>query len=287
MGASVAYVTFADPDGVDDEKEIALAAWAEVGIAGQIVRWDDPEVDWAAFDAVVVRSPWDYIDRRAEFLGWVRRVDSVTRLLNPAAVLERNTDKTYLRDLKAPAIATYWVAPGEAVDFPVLDEYVVKPSVSSGARDTIRTRDRKEAEAHAARLAAEGRTAMIQPYLDMVEAEGETSLLYFGGRFSHAVRRPPMLAGEVTAPDEENGRGELRTPELGQHLPRTPEPDQFALAERVLAEFPELLYARVDLVRLSDGTPVLIELELTEPYLFLRWAPDAAANLARALAEAI
>ncbi|WP_433253848.1 ATP-grasp domain-containing protein [Streptosporangium sp. CA-135522] len=277
MGVSVAYVTYADPEGFDDEKEIALAAWAEAGITGHIVRWDDPEADWAAFDAVVVRTPWDYIDRRQEFLDWARRVESVTRLFNPVAVLERNTDKTYLRDLKALAIPTYWVAPGEAADFPVLDEYVVKPTVSSGARDTIRTRDRAEAQAHAVRLAAEGRTAMIQPYLDMVEAEGETSLLYFGGRFSHAIRRIPMLTDNPLVLDRDNDRGELRDPE----------PDQLALAERVLAELPGTLYARVDLVRLPDGSPVLIEVELTEPYLFLRYAPDAAANLARALAEAI
>ncbi|WP_371780072.1 ATP-grasp domain-containing protein [Streptosporangium subroseum] len=275
MGVSAAYVTFADEEGADDEKEIVLEAWADAGITGRIVRWDDPAVDWAAFDVVVVRTPWDYVLRRAEFVSWAYRVESVTRLLNPAAVLERNTDKTYLRDLRTPTIPTYWVAPGEAVDFPVLDEYVVKPAISAGARGAIRTGDRKKAEAHVAQLVAGGQTAMIQPYLDMVEAEGETSLLYFGGRFSHAVRRGPMLAANVTGLDGENVHAELRAPE----------PDQLALAERVLGEFPDVLYARVDLVRLADGAPVLIELELTEPYLFLRHAPEGAANLARALAE--
>ncbi|MBB2912309.1 glutathione synthase/RimK-type ligase-like ATP-grasp enzyme [Streptosporangium becharense] len=277
MAISAAYVTAADPKGFDDEKELAVAAWAEAGITGHITRWDDPAVDWAAFDAVVVRTPWDYVTRRAEFLTWAREVEAVTRLLNPAGVLERNTDKTYLRDLPVPSIPTFWVAPGEAADVPSLDEYVVKPSVSAGARDTIRTADRDEALAHAARLAAEGRTAMVQPYLDMVEIEGETSLIYFGGRFSHAVRRHPMLAGAAAAPDWENGRGTLRTPDA----------DQVALAERALAEFPGVLYARVDLVRLADGSPALIELELTEPYLFLRYAPGAATALARALAEAL
>ncbi|MFC7644269.1 RimK family alpha-L-glutamate ligase [Streptosporangium lutulentum] len=165
-------MTFADADGSDDEKEIALAAWGEVGITGRAVRWDDPAVDWAAFDVVVVRTPWDYVYRRAEFVSWAHRVESVTRMLNPAAVLERNTDKTYLRDLEAPTIPTSWVAPGEPVEFPILDEYVVKPAISAGARGTIRTGDRKKAEAHVAQLVAEGQTAMIQPYLDMVEAEG-------------------------------------------------------------------------------------------------------------------
>ncbi|WP_449063536.1 hypothetical protein [Planomonospora algeriensis] len=119
---------------------------------------------------------------------------------------------------------------------------------------------------------------MVQPYLDMVEAEGETSLLYFGGRFSHAVRRNPMLAGGSAAPDADNARAEPRTPEL----------DQLALAERVLAEAagsPGVLYARVDLVRLPGGDPALIEVELAEPYLFLRYAPDGAADLARAVLE--
>ncbi|WP_344865704.1 hypothetical protein [Planomonospora alba] len=272
---SVAYVTYADPEGLDDEKETALAAWAEAGISGRAVRWDDPEADWSAFDLVVVRSAWDYVDRREEFLAWARRVESVTRLANPAAVLERNTDKTYLRDLPVPIIPTRWVAPGESADLPDLAEYVVKPAVSAGARDTIRTADRDKAREHAARLAAGGRTAMVQPYLDMVETEGETSLLYFGGRFSHAVRRNPMLAGGSAAPDADNARADLRTPA----------PDQLALAERVLAGFPGLLYARVDLVRLADGAPALIEVELTEPYLFLRYAPGAAENLARAVLE--
>ncbi|GIH91824.1 RimK family alpha-L-glutamate ligase [Planobispora siamensis] len=277
MSVSAAYVTYEDPDGFDDEKEIALAAWAEAGIDGRIVRWDDPGVDWSAFDIVVVRSAWDYVARRTEFLDWARRVESVTRLANPAAVLERNTDKTYLWDLTVPIIPTSWVEPGQAVDLPDLGEYVVKPAISAGARDTIRTADRGKAEAHAARLAAEGRTAMIQPYLDMVETEGETSLLYFGGRLSHVVRRNPMLAGGSAAPDADNARAQLRTAD----------PDQVALAERVLAEFPGVLYARVDLVRLPDGSAAVIEVELTEPYFFLRYAPDAAANLARAVAEAV
>ncbi|MEU4831874.1 hypothetical protein [Streptosporangium sp. NPDC023615] len=276
MGYSAAYVTWADPEKVDDEKEITVAAWAGVGITGRIERWDDPGADWAAYDAVVVRTPWDYVDRRAEFLAWARRVESVTRLLNPADVLERNTDKTYLRELDAPIIPTYWGVPGEAADFPDLGEYVVKPSISVGARDTIRTADRAEAEAHVARLTGAGRTAMIQPYLDMVETEGETSLLYFGGRFSHAVRRNAMLGGEASEP----GQG---SDDHGRF--RDPEPDQIALAERVLAGYPTLLYARVDLVRLADGGPALIELELTEPYLFLRYAPGAVDTFARALAR--
>ncbi|WP_066948667.1 ATP-grasp domain-containing protein [Microtetraspora fusca] len=266
----VAYVTFADPLGHDDERETALAAWLGEGVQGTPVRWDDPEADWASFDAAVVRSAWDYIERRDEFVAWAHRVGGLTRLLNPASVLEWNTDKTYLRDLGVPTVPTHWSHEG----IPKWEEYVVKPAISAGARDTIRTADRAVAEAHAARLAAEGRTVMVQPYLESVEHEGELSLLYFGGEFSHAVRRHPMLAGGGEELDL-NNRATLRDPDV----------DQFELAELVLSKVSEpLLYARVDLVRMPDGEPVLIELELTEPYLFLRYELDAPGLFARALA---
>jgi hypothetical protein len=267
---SCAYVTFADPDGHDDEREPVLAAWREAGIDGRAVRWDDPGTDWSAFDAAVVRSVWDYVDRRPEFLSWARRAERVTRLLNPAAVLESNTDKTYLRGLGVPIVPTHW----SSRDLPEHEEYVVKPAISASARDTIRTTDRAEAAAHAAALEAAGRTPMVQPYLDMVETEGETSLLYFNRRFSHAVRRSPMLVPGVTGVD--NVRAQLRTPA----------PDQVELAEKVLAAIPQpLLYARIDLVRLPGGEPALIELELTEPYFYLRQAPGSAARFAAALRE--
>ncbi|GAA4047953.1 ATP-grasp domain-containing protein [Nonomuraea soli] len=263
-----AYATY---DGPDDDRELTLEAWSEAGIDGRVVRWDDPEADWSVFDAVVVRSTWDYVERRAEFLAWTRRVGEVSRLLNPAEVIERNTDKTYLRDLGVATVPTHW----SSHDLPDWPEYVVKPAISAGAKDTIRTGDRAVAAAHAARLEAAGRTAMVQPYLDMVEAEGETSLLYFNRRLSHAVRRTPMLAAGTTSAD--NARAELRDPA----------PDQVELAEKVLAAIPQaLLYARVDLVRLSDGSPAVIELELTEPYLYLRY-DNAAKNFAAALRELV
>ncbi|MEV2265341.1 ATP-grasp domain-containing protein [Nonomuraea africana] len=243
-----AYVTFDDRDDHDDERELVLGAWRAAGIEGKAVSWDDPEIDWSVFDAAVIRSVWDYVGRRTEFVGWAHRAASVTKLLNPAAVIESNTDKTYLRELGVPIVPTHW----SSSDLPRWDEYVVKPAISAGARDTIRTIDRAAAEAHAARLESEGRTPMVQPYLDMVETEGETSLLYFNRTFSHAVRRNAMLAPGQTLAD--NARAELRTPA----------PDQFELAEKVLAEIGgDLLYARVDLVRLADGSPALIELELT------------------------
>ncbi|MEV8097566.1 hypothetical protein [Kitasatospora sp. NPDC085879] len=271
---AVAYVT--SKDAPDQEVDAALAAFAAQGLAAEPVVWDDPAADWRRYDAAVVRSTWDYTGRRAEFLAWARRAAELTRLCNPVPVLERNTDKTYLRDLAGagvPVVPTAWVAPGGRLTEGTAPwpELVVKPTVSSGARDTVRTADRAAAAAHADRLTAAGRTAMVQPYLPAVDGEGETSLVFLGGEFSHAVRRGPMLSG----PD---GRFADEA--------RQPDADQLAVAERVLAAVPEraeLLYARVDLVRGPDGTPLLIELELTEPRLFLQYDAGAAARLAAAV----
>ncbi|WP_043911042.1 ATP-grasp domain-containing protein [Kitasatospora griseola] len=267
-GPRVAYATCR---GIEDVEMLpVLAAFARAGVRAEAVLWDDPAVDWSGFDLVLIRSVWDYIVQRDAFLAWARRTAALTRVANPVPVLEQNTDKTYLRDLAeagVPIVPTVWVAPGEELSGADWPELVVKPTVSSGARDTVRTTDRAEALAQVAALTAAGRTAMVQPYLPMVEDEGETSLLYLGGGFSHAVRRGPMLGGGFA------------------DVAREPADDQLALAEQVLAAVPEraeLLYARVDLVRLPDGSPVLIELELTEPRLFLDLRPDGPEALAAA-----
>ncbi|MEV6207080.1 hypothetical protein [Kitasatospora sp. NPDC051914] len=271
---AVAYVT--SREAPDMEAEVALAAFAGQGLAAERVVWDDPAAEWSRYDVAVVRSTWDYIGRRAEFLDWARRTAELTRLCNPVPVLERNTDKTYLRELAGagvPVVPTAWVAPGGRLDGGTAPwpELVVKPTVSSGARDTVRTTDRAAAAAHAESLTAAGRTAMVQPYLPAVDGEGETSLVFLGGGFSHAVRRGPMLSGPAGRFADEA---------------REPDADQLAVAEQVLAAVPErseLLYARVDLVRDEDGAPLLIELELTEPRLFLQYDPQAPARLAAAV----
>ncbi|MFG2818393.1 RimK family alpha-L-glutamate ligase [Kitasatospora sp. NPDC048365] len=277
----VAYVT----SGLIEDPELSavLAAFERLGVPAEAVDWRDGSVDWGRFALVVVRSPWDYILDRPAFLAWAEKVAAVTRLANPVPVLERNTDKTYLRALAeagVPVVPTAWAAPGDEIGggagegFAPWPELVVKPTVSSGARDTVRTTDRAEALAHVRTLTAAGRTAMVQPYLPMVEREGETSLLFLGGRFSHAIRRRPMLSGEVGFED----------------AVREPDADQLAVAEQVLAAVPEraeLLYARVDLVRTEDGSPVLIELELTEPRLFLTHLPDGPERLVRAVQAAL
>jgi glutathione synthase/RimK-type ligase-like ATP-grasp enzyme len=259
---------------VDPDLPIAAPALREAGLAVDLVRWDDPTVDWAAYDLVVVRSCWDYAWRREEFLAWA---ETVPRLRNDAAVLRWNSDKTYLRDLERlglPVVSTVW-DPTTAGELPEADEWVVKPSVSAGSRDTARWSSAEDALAHAGQLIAAGRTAMAQPYLDSVDDAGETAMLFLGGRFSHAVRKGPLLGRGEGVRQDRDSRGDLR--------PVTATPAQRDAAQAVFDAVPGLvpgappvLYARIDLVGDESGRPVLLELELTEPSLFLPQAPPTA-----------
>lgn len=250
--------------------------------------WDDPEVDWDAFDLVVVRSCWDYHARLDEFLAWARRVP---RLVNPAPVLAWNTDKRYLAELAGeaglPVIPTRYVAPGETFEVPVEAgaEYVLKPTVSAGSRDTGRFRageDDVEAAVLLGRLHAEGRIAMAQPYVGSVDVRGETALLFAGGELSHAVGKGRIL-----------DRGTVSTEGVGASPsiePREPTQDERALGEAVVgwvsARFGPLAYARVDVVEDDRGTPVVLEVEVTEPSLFLAEVPAAVPAFAAAFQEA-
>ncbi|MBM2615390.1 hypothetical protein JIG36_07410 [Actinoplanes sp. LDG1-06] len=257
------------------------------GIEVDAVRWDDPAADWPSYDLAVIRTPWDYVPRHTEFMAWARRVP---RLLNPADILEWNTDKRYLGELARaglPVTPTGFVAPGATWTPPAEGEWVVKPTVSAGSQDTGRYQLPAQtalAEAHVARLTGAGRTAMIQPYLPAVAELGETALIFLPDEtgdlsYSHAIRKGPMLRGP--------GEG-ARDPGDEQIDPRTPTDAERRVADQVLTAVPggtkRLLYARVDLIPGPDGEPLLVELELAEPSLFLSSSPAATTRLADAIA---
>jgi hypothetical protein len=283
----VALVTCAELPDLEPDDRLVIEPLAARGVRAEPAVWDDARVDWAAYDLVVLRSPWDYVSRRNAFVEWARRVP---RLANPADIVAWNTEKTYLEMLAAsrvPVVPTVWVRPGDSWDGSALrGEYVVKPAISAGSRDTGRydLADAAHADlasAHVARLQAAGRLVMVQPYLGAVDTEGETGLLFIGGRFSHAIRKGPMLAG----PDVPGAEGLYRAERI---TARQPSPAQVEVAEKVLAAVPggaeRLLYARVDLISGPDGSPLLVELELTEPSLFLDRSAGAAERLADAIA---
>ncbi len=268
---------------MDEDLPLLLDAATQRGIDAEIANWDDPAVDWSAYDSVIVRSCWDYINRHDEFLAWTA---SVPNLHNSHDVISWNTDKIYLRQLEAagvPIIETRWdIAPGD--DIGEHDEWVVKPTVSAGSKDTARWTSRDDVYAHSAELVAAGRTSMTQPYIASVDDEGETAMLFFGGTFSHAIRKGAILAKGEGVRQDRDGRGEnpmAREPSDAQHALAA---QALAATDQILGRSGGLMYARVDLVTAADGSPLVIELELTEPSLFLPWSNGGAERLVDAIA---
>lgn len=271
----VALATCAARPTLDDDGPALLAALDAVGVDAEPVVWDAPAADWASYDLVVVRSTWDYTLRREEFLRWAR---AVPRLANPAAVLAWNTDKRYLAELASagvPVVPTTFVAPGERYAVPA-HEHVVKPAVSASARDTVRYVAGADSTAHVAALLAAGRTVMVQPYQSAVDEAGETAVVLLEGVLSHAARKAPVLVPGLADPD------------AVAITPAEATSAELEVARAALAAVPwdvPLLYARVDLVPGADGSPVLMEFELTEPSLFLDSSAGAPDRLAQAVAR--
>ena len=282
--AQIGLATAAALPDLDDDGPILLEALTAAGASARPAIWTDDAVDWSAFDRVLVRSTWDYATQRDRFLRWAARVDGVSRLANSLAVLRWNTDKHYLAELRDRGVAivpTTFVNPGESCELPAAGDVVVKPVISAGSRDTARygVDARDAAVAHIERLHADGRAAMVQPYIAAVDDVGEAALMFFGGQYSHGIRKGPILNGTITVAHGLFVEEEIST--------REPSADERAAAEAVLAALPfdpaALVYARVDLVPGADGEPLLLELELCEPSLFLQHGADAAPRLARAL----
>jgi glutathione synthase/RimK-type ligase-like ATP-grasp enzyme len=282
----IALVTAAAAAGLDSDLEPLRRAFVDRKVSVEVADWDDASVDWGRFDAVLLRSTWDYVDRFDEFVVWLDRIESQTRVVNGRRAIDWNIDKHYLAELAAvfvPIVPTTFVEVGDTAAGLDAERavWVVKPTIgasSSGAKRCTRA----EVDTHIAELHALGRAAMVQPYLDMIDAESETSLIFIndgaGLRYDHAFSKAAILKAVKVEP---NGRLVVKE-EIG---PREATDEQIELAERVLASSPvhavgPLAYARVDVVPTSAG-PVLMELELIEPSLYFS-VSDGSADRAAA-----
>lgn len=274
MPARIALVSTRDLDVPDTDEQLLLPVLPEAEIA----FWDEPDTNWASYDLVVLRSTWNYTAHLDTFLAWATRVSQVTQLHNPVEIIEWNTDKRYLADLAArgiPTVPTVFASPGEQVSpDAVAGHVVVKPSVGAGSKGArLFHHDPDMALAHARDLQSAGSTAMVQPYIDGVDELGETALIFVGGEFSHAARKAAILSRDMSW-----STGLYADEKVA---PTTATAAELELAHRILEELPGLAYARVDLLPTPDG-PVVLELELTEPSLFLALDPDAPARAATA-----
>lgn len=264
----------------DPESHLLVDALQDLGLSAVVRPWGD-EFEWREAPLVVVRTPWDYFDARERFLQWARDVAGVTSLVNPVEVLDWNSHKGYLRELGGagvPAIETTVVPRGASAEQQYdamrahTGEVVVKPAVGGGAVGALRTRPSDTgARAHLSMLVESG-DALVQPLAPAVTTHGEVSLIYFGGEFSHAVRKIPA-DGDYRVQAEYGGRVE----------PHEPSEAELAVATAALAHAPRpTSYGRVDLVAV-DGQPAVMELEVIEPQLFLDRHPAAPRRFAQQL----
>ena len=279
----VALVTceaFAD---LYEDDHLLVAALADIGIGSLPAVWSDASIDWTSFDALIMRSPWDYFERASAFRAWLdARISERVLMCNSREILDWNFDKRYLQDLDRAGVAlvpTICIAEKEKVDIGALarargwDEIVVKPTIAGGGYRILRVHV-EEIDRHAAEIAKtlEDRGVLVQPFLPEIQSNGELSLLFFDGVFSHAVCKRPK-AGDYRVQFQFGGTNE--NVQVSENL--------IEQARNCIAHAPASpVYARVDGV-VKDGRFLLMELEIFEPLMFLSAHPEAPARFARAI----
>ena len=279
----VALVTCVAYPNLFKDDLLLAGALEQLGISAIPAVWSDAAVDWEAFAALVIRTPWDYFERAAEFRAWLdTRIASGVLMCNAGDILDWNYDKRYLLDLQAAGVAlvpTISIRRGEQADVEALarargwNEIVVKPTISGGAYRTYRFHI-DDAATYTKEIddTLADRGVLVQPFLSEILSDGELSLLFFDGVFSHAVRKRPR-PGDYRVQFQFGGTTE--SVEV--------EPALVAQARACVLAAPSLpVYARVDGV-VKDGRFLLMELEVFEPLMFLASHPEAPARFARAV----
>lgn len=260
----------------DVDEELLLDALRAAGVDAQMSPWHESSA-WKRPAPTVIRSTWDYIHRLHSFAEWIVQISVVAPLWNPAQIIFDNLHKRYLLDLAergVPVTPTTVLDRGCEVNLATLcaargwNDIVIKPAVGAGSFETYRVRGPTEEAAGVLRRLLDERDVLVQPFLRSVEGHGERALVWIDGEFTHAVRKSPRFAGN----DEQ----------VSEAMP-------ISAAERRVGEAAlapiarDLLYARVDVAPGEDGTPVVMELELVEPSLFLKQSPMALERLVKGI----
>ncbi|MCC6409855.1 MAG: hypothetical protein IT453_22065 [Planctomycetes bacterium] len=288
----------------DTDEAPLLAALAARGIDATLGAWHDERVGWEEPGATVIRSTWNYIHHLDAFLDWAARASTAGPFWNPLSIVRWNIHKRYLLELGARGVATTpttlfergaIVDLGAEVDAHGWNEFVLKPAVGAGSFGTRRfaRSELADARAHLASLLPT-RDMLLQPYLSSVDGYGERALVWLDGEFTHAIRKTPRWSGQkenvstaLAIEPDERALGEAALAPIASILAgssRMASSSGLAGAPRS-AQPPELLYARVDVARDASNRPVLMELELIEPSLFLAQHPPALARFVESLAR--
>lgn len=265
--------------------DMLIAPLNKLGWQVDTVSWRNQNINWNQYQVVVVRSTWDYQQHIQPFLQCLQRIEQSTAILeNSLAIQLWNIDKIYLKDIAKADVAvidTLWFEhfDSHAIASAVADkhwqEFIIKPRISANSDFTYRLTF-GQLKAHAAQLRREfvDRPFMIQPFIKEIQIEGEYSLFYFNGKYSHSILKSPC-----------NGDFRVQEEHGGQLQAVEPEPTLLKAADKALAAIPgNTLYARIDLIRV-DGEFQIMELELIEPSLYFNMDAQSPARFANAFAQ--
>lgn len=279
----VAFLTMDNLDGFVSYDDLLIEPLNKVGWTVEKVSWRKVNVNWNEFNAVIVRSTWDYQTDHLKFLKVLEEIDrSNAHLENSLPVLKWNMNKSYLRDLEKVGVLipqTLWKRNFDAKDinkyFDLLntDEIIIKPNISGNADNTFRIkRDNILQNIPHLEEVFSHRDFMVQPFIKNIIDEGEYSLFYFGGEYSHSILKKPK---EKDFRVQEEHGGILKSISPSKHLLET--------AKTILDKIEPLpLYARIDLVRTNDNQFALMELELIEPSLYFNMDKESPQRFAKA-----
>ncbi len=291
-GQKIFIVTSAEMPKSDLDSELLILELADLGINAEIAVWSDENVDWSSAEVTLLRTPWDYFYRPQEFLSWARRVDKVTKLINPLEIIEWNIHKKYLLDLEksqVPIVPTKIILSsitsslgarlknnfGKAENILEIisdfssEELILKPAISGGSIGIFKgKKDDPQLLIHAKEI-LKNHDLLIQPFIENITKDGEFSLIYFNREFSHAIRKLPADQ-EFRVQEKYGGTIELYNPTSLQ----------LEIATRAINSAPaKAIYARVDLIRYKNSD-VIMELEIIEPELFLKNSKEGIKRLA-------
>ena len=282
----IAYVVGND-DPVDPDPDLdipfAKKAAQQLNIDLVFTNWNDKSIAWESFDAAVIRSAWDYVPVRDNFLQFAKNVETKTKLFNSYEVMKWNTDKKYLSILESkgvPIIPTKFAnnieeaLPSIKWAFGKATAIAIKPTVGAGARLAGKATSEEEAIEYVKKIFEANRTAIIQPYISSVDDEGEKAIIVINGEISHVAKKVPAL----TKGGHGDAAGQLEITNEIRDIVKT--------ISNAVSEWNDLLFARVDVVRMGEKL-VLMELELTEPWLFMQFRPEAGVELFKALEQRI
>ncbi|MDE9541116.1 ATP-grasp domain-containing protein [Xenorhabdus bovienii] len=280
----------------DYDMPLLLDACKTIGLTATVCSWEDPTIDWSRFDAVLLRSPWNYVGQLPKFLSWCESITALTHLFNPLSVVKWNLDKFYLVDLAThgvPIVPSKFISPNTNIlrtlqeffaEYPETKEIVIKPTVGAYSKDVQRyaRQSLDKAIEHITNLIEKGCHVILQPYLESIDSDGETNLTYFDGVYSHAIRKSALLMSD----------GTVNSPLQEFRKARSADEDERAVASAALNAVKlhlgfeqSPLYARVDLIRSNNGKPIVLEIEICEPSLNLPFSEGSAMLFAQALAK--